>query len=300
MVYIPLHAFRGLSGHQSGHISPCICHCLSELGEPMQNIPMIGTKPQFITVLVTKDRGNLHPVDGDSSIGVNVEHLAKVGGDLTGFLINLAEIFRIVQSIFTDFKLNPSRITGTFVSAPTSPRPVIPRHGLNRGDSPIRQLADPAVQPGFPFNVVPVVFIGVGAKQVQQGGPVGVIVAGLDIALQGGVIGPGAMPKNPLHGHGCGALVTGALGLHTYQGRVAVRILNHSVFIAHKLIFHAGVFGNLLNFSVFPHAEIINYHRLGFNCASYTAIINHSLRFCVLFVGYPLSKFLCIDFPHVS
>ena len=145
---------------------------------------MIGTQPQLITVLVAEDRGNGHAAAVSGTQGINVIQLAQIRRDLAGFPVYLVEIILVSLVVLTDFKLNPAIITGALLPGAAAPGTVIPGHGLYGGDRTVRLFADPAVHPGFPGDMVPVVVVDVLSQLFKPFSPIWGVVAGLDISFE--------------------------------------------------------------------------------------------------------------------
>ena len=187
---------------------------------------MIGTQSQLVAVLVAEDRGNGHAATVSGTQGINVIQLAQIRRDLAGFPVYLVEIILVFLVILADFKLDPAIIARTLFPGAASPGPVIPGHGLYGGDSPVRLFADPAVHPGFPGDMVPVVVVDVLSQLFQPFSPIRGVVAGLDISFEVRIAAAGIVPKHALDLHFPRASVTGALRLHTNQGRILFTVFH--------------------------------------------------------------------------
>ena len=211
---------------QRSHVGADCCHGLAMLREPVVHVSVVRAEAQLVAVCVAEDRRNVDAVDLDRAVRINAEKLAEVGRDLAGLLVDLFEVCGIGQTVLADLELDPAVVAGAFAAASAAPRLEVPRHRLNGGDSSVGQLSDPAVQTGLTRDVVPVVPVGVLADQGDHLGLVGGVVVGLDVALQVGVIGPGAMPEHALDCHLLGALVACALCHETLDGLVCVAVLH--------------------------------------------------------------------------
>ena len=157
---------------------------------------------------------------------VDPELPAQIGCDLAGLPVGGLKVGPVVHAVLADLKLNPAGVAGTLGAGTAAPGTVIPRHGLDGGHRAVGQLANPAVHPRLPVDMVPVVVILVLAQQLQPVVPICRVVAGLDVPLEIRVVRPGIMPEDALDLHLAGALVAGALGLHAHQRLVVLVILH--------------------------------------------------------------------------
>ena len=176
-------ARRGGALHQGRDVVPGRLHRLPELGEPVCHVGVIAAELQLVAVRVAQDSRDSDAGTIGGSFGVDAVEGAKVRRQLTRLFIHGGKVVGIRQGVLTDFKLNPPAIARSLAAAPTSPRPKVPGHSLNRRDTPVRELSDPGVQARLDARVVPVVLVRVGAQLGQELGSVGGVVVRLDIAL---------------------------------------------------------------------------------------------------------------------
>ena len=195
---------------------------------------MIGTQPKLVAVLVAEDRGNGHAATVSGTQGINVIQLAQIRRDLAGFPVYLVEIILVFLVVLADFKLDPAIIARTLLPGAASPGPVIPGHGLYGGDSPVRLFADPAVHPGFPGHMVPVIVIDVLSQLFQPFTPIYSVVAGLDISFEVRIAAARIVPEHALDLHFSRAPVTGALRLQANQRRILFTVF-HAVPSSHRM-----------------------------------------------------------------
>ena len=189
---------------------------------------MIGTESKRTTISMAQNGRHSSPVDFNCPMRVDIVELAKIGCNFTRFFVDLGKVIGIRKTILTNLKLNPARVTGTFLPRTTSPRAIIPWHRLHSSNRSICQLTDPAVQSGLVLNMIPVVVILIHAKQRQKVRLVGIIVTGLHIPFQPRVVRSGAMPQDSFDCHCSGTPVASALCLHTHQGFITFGVLHRA------------------------------------------------------------------------
>ena len=208
----------GLRSDLSGHVIADVVHGLAVLPEPDQDVAVIAADAELVAVLVAQDRRD---GDGDlllrvfvlhGAVGVDAVLHAEVRGELDGLLVHLVEIRLGVVAVIADFELDPVRtvvrvraaVAAPLGSRATAPGSVVPGKDLGGGNAAVGQLADEGVDASLKSDVVPVVGILVFADFRQELSPILGVIVRLDIALDGGIAGPGVVPQDadgsPLRG----------------------------------------------------------------------------------------------------
>ena len=141
------------ASEQSGNISADVRHSLAILVEPEVNVPVVGTEPKLIAILMAKDCRHGDAVVANGTVRVDVIELTEVSSQLARFLISLGKIRSVAVAVVANLELNPERavahtgtaIAATLTAAAAAPRTIVPRHTLHRSDGAVCEFANPCV-----------------------------------------------------------------------------------------------------------------------------------------------------------